>query len=94
MSQTIADKIVTPIWQSLNTLSSIPIGTEMIVHNKSTSLMILAEGTQPDVNSLDGVPLTSYRDNGASRIIASGSLEIWVRINGNTSEGKLSVQEV
>lgn len=93
MAQTIADITITPTWQSLNTLSGIAIGSAMTIDNKSTSLVLLAEGTQPSASSKDGVPLTTYRGTNSTKIIPSGSLEIWARIEAASSTAKITVQE-
>lgn len=93
MAQTIADIIVTPTWQSLNTLASIAVGTSMIVDNKTIPVVILAEGTQPAPTSKDGVPLTQYQDVNSVKTILAGSLEIWVRTESDSAQARISVQE-
>lgn len=93
MAQTIADITVTPIWQSINTLASIVVATSIIIDNKSTSLVILAEGTQPAADSKDGVPLTTFKDTKSSKSIAAGSLEIWARVHADTGTATLCIQE-
>lgn len=94
MAQTIPDITITTAWQSLNTLSGIAVGTAMAADNKSTTLVLLAEGTQPSANDLDGVPLTTYRDTKSTRTIVAGSLEIWARVGASSSTGRITVQEV
>lgn len=94
MAQTIPDITITTVWQSLNTLSGIAIGTAMQVDNKSTALILLVEGTQPNAIDVDGVPLTAYSGNKSTRSIEAGSLEIWVRIDAASSTGRITVQAV
>lgn len=93
MAQTIADITITNTWQSLNTASGLVVGTAMIIQNKSTNWVVLAEGSQPSVNDLDGVYITSLSHLEASKIAKAGSLEIWARTVENGDEAKLSVQE-
>lgn len=92
MAQTIADLVITNSWQSINTLTGISVGDAMTIDNKSTSLVLLAEGTQPSASSKDGVPLTTYRGTNSTKIIPSGSLEIWARIEAESSEVRITVQ--
>lgn len=92
MAQTIPDITITTAWQSLNTLSGIAIGTAMQADNKSTALILMSEGTQPAADNVGGVPLTSYAGNKSTRSIEAGSLEIWVRIDADSSTGRITVQ--
>lgn len=94
MAQTIADIPITPTWQSLNTLSGIPVGAAMQINNKTITLVILAEGTQPLADSTDGVPLTTYRDTKSGKVVPAGSLEIWARTDANVASGLITVQSI
>ena len=94
MAQTIPDIIVTSIWQSINTLSSISIGTAMSIDNKTIGVVLLAEGTQPASDSLDGVPLTTYKDNKSTGTVVTGSLEIWARTESTTATSRIAVQRI
>mgnify|MGYP003636020330 CR=1 FL=1 len=94
MAQTIADIPVTTTWQSINTLSSISVGTEIIVDNKTIAVVLMSEGTQPAADSKQGVPLTAYADNLSSRTIKSGSLEVWIRVESDTGTARIVAQEV
>tara|TARA_R110000851_G_scaffold20753_2_gene62561 strand:- start:1338 stop:1622 length:285 start_codon:yes stop_codon:yes gene_type:complete len=93
MAQTIADITVTTAWQSINTLSSISVGTEIIVDNKTIAVVLMSEGTQPSADSKQGVPLTTYADNLSSRTIKSGSLEVWIRVESDTGTARIVAQE-
>lgn len=94
MSQTITDITITPLWQSINTLTGISVGTSMQIDSKTLTQIILAEGTQPAADSTDGVPLTTYNATKSSKIVSLGSLEIWARTESDTGVGSLSVQGV
>jgi hypothetical protein len=93
MAQTIADKTITTTWQSINTLSGIAVGDAMIIDNKSGSLILLAEGTEPAANNRDGVPLTTYKDTKSTKVMPALSLEIWGRVDADSGTAKVSIQE-
>lgn len=96
MAQTLADVVVTPTWQSINTTTGLAVGTKLSITNKSTSPMVIAEGTQPASDNKDGVPLAAYtsRIMVPEKVVLEGSLEIWIRVTGDTSQGKVAVQDI
>lgn len=94
MTQTLLDKKITNVWQSINSIYNIAIGTEIEVNNKSNSLMVLAEGDEPDTNSVIGVPLHIYENPRSGKVVQSGSLEIWCRTMLPNTTGSITVQEL
>lgn len=82
-----ADILVTNEWQSLNTLSSTVVGTELQIQNKGSSHVVLYENpTQPSADSVEGeVVATLYVDGEHTKIILEGSGEVWVRSIYNSS---------
>lgn len=82
------DITITPTWQSLNTLSSIAVGTSLKLQNKGKNFILVAEGSSaPLSSSKEGEVVTTLFGPEPSKIIATGSEEIWVRTinNGNTT---------
>ena len=92
MSQTIPDIPLNQEWKSLNSETGLPIGSSMVINNKSTSEVLLSEGDQPEASSTQGVVLTSYKDNKSTKETTTGSLEIWARIAGSLGTAKITVQ--
>jgi hypothetical protein len=91
MAQTNPDiTIPTEDFVSINTLSGIAVGTAMTITNKSSSYILLAEGTKPAATSEDGVLVSPMSDTYAIADIPSGSLEIWAKSISFSS--KVSVQ--
>lgn len=74
------DLIVDRSWQSINSLSSLPIGTKLTIQNKSTSWLYLFEGSQPVVGSTVGYLVAPFDHTESSyAIVTTGSDEIWAR---------------
>jgi hypothetical protein len=76
-------------WVNLNTLSSISIGTGMVIVNKGSSVVMVASSSaKPTTNNI-GLPLTQY----SVIQMASGSSDpVWVK--GSPVDLRLSVQTV
>ncbi len=85
MSNTLPDVILDNVsYQNINTLSGIPVGTKVILQFKgSGSIRLQIKPTQPVVNSMDGVQLSTLE----FYIVDSGESTIWAR-----GTGRLSVQ--
>lgn len=85
MSNTLPDVILDNVsYQNINTLSGIPVGTKVILQFKgSGSIRLQIKPTQPIVNSMDGVQLSTLE----FYIVDSGESTIWAR-----GTGRLSVQ--
>ncbi len=85
MSNTIPDVILdNTAYQNINTLSGIAVGTKVILQFKgSGSIRLQIKPTQPVVNSMDGVQLSTLE----FYIVDSGESTIWAR-----GTGRLSVQ--
>lgn len=93
MAQTLPDITVADNWISLNDTSGIAIGDGMIIHNKSTTWVLIQEAaTQPAPESEDGVLLTDLFHTEPSKIAAAGSLEIWVKSTIPDRQATISVQ--
>ena len=93
MAQTRPDMIVTDTWQSVNSVTGISLGTQMLMANKSNTQIVVAEGTEPLSTSYDGYPLGTGSLFGSNLIVDSGSLEIWVRVREGKGTGIINVQE-
>lgn len=82
---------------SINTLSGVDIGTEMVLQLKSTVWIRLVESaTKPAASVEDGLLMSNLTQNYASATIRAGSLEVWAistKTNYNASS-KLNVQEI
>ena len=85
--------IVTDTWQSVNSVTGISLGTQMLMANKSNTPIVVAEGTEPLSTSYDGYPLEIRGTFGGNLIIDLDSLEIWVRVAEGKGTGILNVQE-
>lgn len=93
MATTLPDIIVEDVWISLNDTAGIAIGDGMVIHNKSTTWVLLQESaTQPSVNSTDGVFLTDLYHTEPSKIAQAGSLEIWAKSSIVGRKATISVQ--
>jgi len=89
MAQTLPDIELTTEWQSINTLSGIPVGTEFVFQHKGRfHKVLLSEGTQPEADSKQGVML-SVVDRTIN--IAAGSLEIWGKNLASNSTAHVQV---
>lgn len=93
MAQTKPDMIVTDKWQSVNSVTGVAIGVQMLMANKSNTQIVVAEGTEPLSTSYDGYPLETRGLFGANLVIAASSLEIWVRVQEGKGTGIINVQE-
>lgn len=93
MAQTRPDMIVTDTWQSVNAVTGISLGVQMLMANKSNTHIVVAEGTEPLSTSYDGYPLETRGLFGANLIIDANSLEIWVRVQEGKGTGLINVQE-
>lgn len=94
MAQTLNNYSISQGWVSLNTLSSIPVGEEMIITNKGVEWVLLAEGTEPAIDSKDGVLLTSVSTEDSSKGVVKGSLEIWAKSTDATNNAIVNIQEI
>lgn len=85
MATTIPDVLLdNTAYQNINTLSGIAVGTKVILQFKgSGSIRLQIKPTQPIVNSMDGVQLSTLE----FYIVDSGESTIWAR-----GTGRLSVQ--
>ncbi len=93
MAQTLPDITIADVWVSLNDTSGIAIGDGMIIHNKSTTWVLIQESaTQPTPESTNGVLLTDLFHTEPSKIAAAGSLEIWVKSTISNRQATISVQ--
>ena len=83
-------------WASLNTLTGIPIGTQIKVQNKGTQWLILQENVvKPDIGDFTGEQVTTLREEEPSKVIINGSGEIWIRTASPIFSGVwIFVQEV
>lgn len=93
MAQTLPDITIADSWISLNDTSGIAIGDGMIIHNKSTTWVLIQESTiQPAPESTNGVLLTDLFHTEPSKIAADGSLEVWVKSTISNRQATISVQ--
>lgn len=95
MAQTLPDIEIADNWVSLNNTvtPAIPIGDGMIIHNKSTTWILLQESAiQPTADSKDGVFLTDLYHTEPSKIAQAGSLEIWAKSSIAGRKATISVQ--
>lgn len=85
MSNTIPDVILdNTTYQNINTLSGIAVGTKVILQFKgSGSIRLQIKPTQPTINSMDGVQLSTLE----FYVVDAGESTIWAR-----GTGRLSVQ--
>ncbi len=81
MADTIADiSISNQNYVSINTLTTIPVGTKIIITNKSSSeVLIQVSSSQPSASSKDGVPLQIQPHLSASKTITLGENEVWAK---------------
>lgn len=93
MAQTLPDIEIADNWISLNDTAGIAIGDGMIIHNKSTTWILLRESAiQPTADSKDGIFLTDLYHTEPSKIAQAGSLEIWAKSSITGRKATISVQ--
>lgn len=86
---------ITNEWQSLSSLSGFPVGTQVKLQNKGNVFATLIESTlQPAADFTEGEYITTTREAEPSKIIPSGSGEIWLRVTNDAYNTQLFVQEV
>lgn len=90
MSQSIDDITIPTEWVSINILSGIPVGTAIKLQNKGRYTCVLAEGTKPSDDSVNGERINTKNFNEQTKYIASDSLEIWARIEDENLIGATS----
>lgn len=89
-----ADIVVTSEWQALSVLSGFDIGTQVKLQNKGTVNGLLMESTlQPVATSSEGELITSIVGSEPSKIIPTGSGEVWVKTLRDGYDITLHVQE-
>lgn len=95
MANTIPDiTISNDLFSSVNTLSGVAVGTEIIISNKSNSTVLLqVSNTQPSSGSTDGVVMHVPPQSTSIKTVTSGENEVWAKSLMYT-DAKLSVQEV
>lgn len=84
-------------WRSINILSDVSIGTEMIIQNKSQHWCLLVESdTKPLLSEslTRGVVITDLSSSEPSKIIRNGSQEIWAITKEPGRTAILSVQVI
>lgn len=80
---------------SVNTLSSVAVGTEIQLQLKGTFFVYLQESdTKPDAGSTDGILMSTVYENANTARIPSGSGEIWARCATSGRTSKINVEEV
>lgn len=80
-------------WQSLATLTGLPVGTHMVIQNKSSVWVHVSEGSQPSADSKGGYLISPFDSTESSYVIAlEESDEIWVRTT--RFDATLFVQEI
>ncbi|UNY40442.1 hypothetical protein KLEP7_gp194 [Pseudaeromonas phage vB_PpeM_ KLEP7] len=94
MAQTINDiKVPSTDWVSVNTLSGLSIGTSILIQNKAPAWILLYESaTKPNAALKDGSLLTNLEGQEPSKMISSGSLEIWAKSTIEGCCGRINVQ--
>lgn len=92
MAQTLIDETIGSTWVSLNSLTGISIGTSFIITNKGVEWLVLAEGTEPSAGSNDGVYLTDVSSEDSSKLVTSGSLEIWAKSLDSKNNANINIQ--
>ena len=81
MANTLDDVVVTAVWQDLYVLSGVAATTSIIVENKGSDSILLAEGTQPLAASVKGMSI----DSGEFAQITGSPTNIWAKsCNGYT----------
>lgn len=86
---------ITNEWQSLSSLSGFPVGTQVKLQNKGNVFATMIESaTQPAADFKEGEYITSVREAEPSKVIPTGSGEIWLRVTNGLYRTELFVQEV
>jgi hypothetical protein len=79
---TIADKVLDGTWQDAYALTSISVGTPLVIQNKSTSgLLVYLAAAAPLASATDGF----YVGRNLSCDVAGGESGCWVKGMGRTS---------
>lgn len=80
-------------WQSINTLTSTSVGTNLLLQNKCTNWLILKSATsQPDSTDFDGNYVTTLYQPESSKEVESGSNEVWVRAAKGSGRLRIAVE--
>lgn len=80
-------------WTDINTATGIVVGTEIILTNKSTSVILVQTVTaQPSADSTDGVPLSVLPESTAVKTVTAGESKVWAKSIG-FDNALLSVQD-
>lgn len=86
---------ITNEWQSLSSLSGFPAGTQLKLQNKGNVYATLIESTlQPAADFTEGEYITTVRESEPSKVIPTGSGEVWLRVTNSAYNTQLFVQEV
>jgi len=95
VADTIADILISnQNYVSINTLTSIAVGTEIILTNKSNSEVLLqVSSSQPSASSKDGIPLQIQPYSSATKTVTSGENEVWAK-STDFNDALVAVQEV
>ena len=93
MADTIPDiTIGNDVFYSVNSLSGIAVGTEIIISNKSNStVLIQVKNTQPSSASTAGVVMHTPPNETSIKTVTAGENEVWVR-SLMFEDVKLSIQ--
>lgn len=93
MAQTLPDIVVEDEWISLNDTSGIAIGDGMIIHNKSTTWILIQEAPiQPSVDSANGIMVTDLFHTEPTKIVSAGSIEVWAKSTIGGRKATISIQ--
>ncbi len=94
MSDTIPDvKVGTDAYADINTLTGIPVGTALVITNKSPSTIHLqVSASQPTDSSKEGEILYPGPAPTSIKLVTSGENTVWGKSVGH-GEARISVQE-
>lgn len=94
MADTIADVTATAAdYVSLNTLTSIAVGTALVITNKSNDYVYLQiAATKPAATSRAGELLAPLPSPAATKLLTAGGNALWARASGGT-DALLTVQD-
>lgn len=93
MSSLPNQRLILNDWTSLNVITSAAVGTQLTIQNEGLQWFQLYESeTKPDTN-LQGHSVTNLFGNTPSKVIESGSLEVWIRPTNYGDTIIFSVQE-
>ena len=82
-------------WVSINSLSSIAVGTAIDIQNKWYDWGLLQESiTKPLITDFTGIVITALGSVENNKSVSTGSDEVWVRSYYPNRSLKFNVQEV